>query len=213
SRTPIRLRYLIPIPGICNNDMLSFNGSCYAVSAFKQNLTEALSTIEGDVELASFASMAEINEFVAANIARESEYPYRRPLNLSQPLRLGMFLGSDGQDQTVSMLKRGNNSAGCGLEPLSTLETFKISNTVVGPCAHLSLDVTDKALVEFGSCDASILALIKFPQVARSDKRIISRFCPEIIPKVLSMEKDAYPLQAGGMLRNQTKQYPEENCA
>uniref|UniRef100_A0A1I8J5C9 CUB domain-containing protein n=1 Tax=Macrostomum lignano TaxID=282301 RepID=A0A1I8J5C9_9PLAT len=46
-------------------DMLSFNGSCYALSTVKQNFTEAMSSIGGDVQLASFSSLAEITEFVA----------------------------------------------------------------------------------------------------------------------------------------------------
>uniref|UniRef100_A0A1I8IAB5 CUB domain-containing protein n=1 Tax=Macrostomum lignano TaxID=282301 RepID=A0A1I8IAB5_9PLAT len=61
------LRILLPLPRYCSRDMLSFNGSCYAVSAVKQNLTKAMSSIGGDAQLASFSSLAEITEFVAAS--------------------------------------------------------------------------------------------------------------------------------------------------
>uniref|UniRef100_A0A1I8G5L9 Fimbrial protein TcfD n=1 Tax=Macrostomum lignano TaxID=282301 RepID=A0A1I8G5L9_9PLAT len=85
------LRILLPIPGQCGRDMLWFNGSCYAVSAVQQSVADATDSVGGDAQLASFSSMAEISEFISANTARQDKLPYRRPLGLKQPVRLGMF--------------------------------------------------------------------------------------------------------------------------
>uniref|UniRef100_A0A1I8HCQ1 Secreted protein n=1 Tax=Macrostomum lignano TaxID=282301 RepID=A0A1I8HCQ1_9PLAT len=61
------LRILLPIPGQCGRDMLWFNGSCYAVSAVRQSMADATDSVGGDAQLASFSSMAEISEFIAAS--------------------------------------------------------------------------------------------------------------------------------------------------
>uniref|UniRef100_A0A1I8I906 CUB domain-containing protein n=1 Tax=Macrostomum lignano TaxID=282301 RepID=A0A1I8I906_9PLAT len=59
------VRVMLPIPGYCSRTMLAFNGKCYAMSAVEQNVTDAMSSVRGDAQLASFSSMTDICEFVA----------------------------------------------------------------------------------------------------------------------------------------------------
>uniref|UniRef100_A0A1I8J8V4 CUB domain-containing protein n=1 Tax=Macrostomum lignano TaxID=282301 RepID=A0A1I8J8V4_9PLAT len=63
----VGLRIVHPIRNHCATDMLSFRGDCYALSRIFQNMTAAMSSIRGDAQLASFSSMTEIREFVAAS--------------------------------------------------------------------------------------------------------------------------------------------------
>uniref|UniRef100_A0A1I8GTQ7 Exostosin domain-containing protein n=1 Tax=Macrostomum lignano TaxID=282301 RepID=A0A1I8GTQ7_9PLAT len=92
------LRFLLPLPSICSRDMLSYRNSCFAVGSLQQSLTDALSSIRGDAQLASFASWSEIEEFIESNQARAHKFPYRQPLSFDQPVRLGMFrnVSNDG---------------------------------------------------------------------------------------------------------------------
>uniref|UniRef100_A0A1I8IAB0 VASt domain-containing protein n=1 Tax=Macrostomum lignano TaxID=282301 RepID=A0A1I8IAB0_9PLAT len=66
KRSSDNLRILLPIQGQCGRDMLWFSGSCYAVSAVRQSMADATDSVGGDAQLASFSSMAEISEFIAA---------------------------------------------------------------------------------------------------------------------------------------------------
>uniref|UniRef100_A0A1I8G4M2 BTB/POZ domain-containing protein n=1 Tax=Macrostomum lignano TaxID=282301 RepID=A0A1I8G4M2_9PLAT len=59
------VRVMLPIPGYCSRTMLAFNGKCYAMSAVEKNVTDAMSSVRGDAQLASFSSMTDICEFVA----------------------------------------------------------------------------------------------------------------------------------------------------
>uniref|UniRef100_A0A1I8J522 CUB domain-containing protein n=1 Tax=Macrostomum lignano TaxID=282301 RepID=A0A1I8J522_9PLAT len=67
DRCAMKVRVLVPIQQDCSPDMLGFRGNCFALSTQKQNLTDAMSNIGGDAQLASFSSMAEISEFIAAS--------------------------------------------------------------------------------------------------------------------------------------------------
>uniref|UniRef100_A0A1I8I910 PilZ domain-containing protein n=1 Tax=Macrostomum lignano TaxID=282301 RepID=A0A1I8I910_9PLAT len=144
------LRILLPIPGQCGRDMLWFSGSCYAVSAVRQSMADATDSVGGDAQLASFSSMAEISEFIAANTARQNEFPYRSPLSLRQPVRLGMFLNASAA--TVLTAVRGDS--GC------VLKSEKLAN--------ITVTESDKAVVEFGDCGSPMLSLLSFPETARS---------------------------------------------
>uniref|UniRef100_A0A1I8G577 CUB domain-containing protein n=1 Tax=Macrostomum lignano TaxID=282301 RepID=A0A1I8G577_9PLAT len=144
------LRILLPIPGQCGRDMLWFSGSCYAVSAVRQSMADATDSVGGDAQLASFSSMAEISEFIAANTARLNEFPYRSPLSLRQPVRLGMFLNAS----SATVLTAVRSDSGC------VLKSEKFEN--------ITVTESDRAVVEFGDCGSPMLSLLSFPETARS---------------------------------------------
>ncbi|PAA86619.1 hypothetical protein BOX15_Mlig023892g1, partial [Macrostomum lignano] len=157
----IKLRLLLILPGLCHRDMLSFNGSSYAVSKVKANLTAAMSSIRGDAQLASFSSMSEIRSLIAANTARLSVHPYRRPLSLSQPVRLGMFY-SAADASALSLIRQ--DSGECGLKPVLRSEGFVESNGATGPCVTMNVDASDRAEIKSKSCSSQIPFLVKFPE-------------------------------------------------
>uniref|UniRef100_A0A1I8J3R9 Transmembrane protein n=2 Tax=Macrostomum lignano TaxID=282301 RepID=A0A1I8J3R9_9PLAT len=145
------LRILLPIPGKCGRDMLQFNGSCYAVSAVRQSMTDATDSVGGDAQLASFSSMAEISEFISANTARQDKLPYRRPLGLKQPVRLGMFHNASA----AAVLSAVRSDSGCLLQLVSNSFNFSVTDE-------------DSAVVEFVNCSSPMLSLLSFPETARS---------------------------------------------
>ncbi|PAA83607.1 hypothetical protein BOX15_Mlig017487g1 [Macrostomum lignano] len=167
----VKLKLLLILPGLCHRDMLGFKGNCYAVSKVRANVTAAMSSIRGDAQLASFSSMTEIHNFTIANTARLSVHPYRRPLSLSQPVRLGMFYSA--ANASVISPKR-NRYGACELEPVATAEEFVGSAAVSGPCSTLKVDASDKAYVEFRNCSSSMLILISFPESRSADRDLTS---------------------------------------
>uniref|UniRef100_A0A1I8J314 CUB domain-containing protein n=1 Tax=Macrostomum lignano TaxID=282301 RepID=A0A1I8J314_9PLAT len=159
--TQVKLRLLLILPGLCHRDMLSFNGNCYAVSELRANVTSAMSSIRGDAQLASFSSMSEIRSLIAANTARLSVHPYRRPLSLSQPVRLGMFY-SAADASALSLIRQ--DSGECGLKPVLRSEGFVESNGATGPCVTMNVDASDRAEIKSKSCSSQIPFLVKFPE-------------------------------------------------
>uniref|UniRef100_A0A1I8G412 Transmembrane protein n=1 Tax=Macrostomum lignano TaxID=282301 RepID=A0A1I8G412_9PLAT len=157
------LRILLPIPKQCGQDMPWFNGSCYAVSAVRQSMADATDSVGGDAQLASFSSMAEISEFIAANTARLNEFPYRRPLSLRQPVRLGMFLNASA----ATVLTVVRSDSGCVLKS-EKLANISATGREKGPCLSLRVTESDRAVVEFGDCSSPMLSLLSFPDTARS---------------------------------------------
>uniref|UniRef100_A0A1I8G8S8 Vitellogenin domain-containing protein n=1 Tax=Macrostomum lignano TaxID=282301 RepID=A0A1I8G8S8_9PLAT len=157
------LRILLPIPKQCGQDMPWFNGSCYAVSAVRQSMADATDSVGGDAQLASFSRMAEISEFIAANTARLNEFPYRRPLSLRQPVRLGMFLNASA----ATVLTVVRSDSGCVLKS-EKLANISATGREKGPCLSLRVTESDRAVVEFGDCGSPMLSLLSFPDTARS---------------------------------------------
>uniref|UniRef100_A0A1I8FWE1 Uncharacterized protein n=1 Tax=Macrostomum lignano TaxID=282301 RepID=A0A1I8FWE1_9PLAT len=120
-----------------------------------------MSSIRGDAQLASFSSMSEIRNLIAANTARLSVHPYRRPLSLSQPVRLGMFY-SAADASALSLIR--NDSGECELKPVLGSEKFVDSDAATGPCVTMNVDSSDRAEIKSKSCSSQIPFLVKFPE-------------------------------------------------
>uniref|UniRef100_A0A1I8J1H3 CRAL-TRIO domain-containing protein n=1 Tax=Macrostomum lignano TaxID=282301 RepID=A0A1I8J1H3_9PLAT len=120
-----------------------------------------MSSIRGDAQLASFSSMSEIRSLIAANTARLSVHPYRRPLSLSQPVRLGMFY-SAADASALSLIRQ--DSGECELKPVLGSEKFVDSGAATGPCVTVNVDSSDRAEIKSRSCSSQIPFLVKFPE-------------------------------------------------
>uniref|UniRef100_A0A1I8G568 Conserved secreted protein n=1 Tax=Macrostomum lignano TaxID=282301 RepID=A0A1I8G568_9PLAT len=149
------LRFLLPLPSICSRDMLSYRNSCFAVDSLQQSLTDALSSIRGDAQLASFTSWSEIEEFIASNEARAHKFPYRQPLILDQPVRLGMFRNASND----GLLSIARTPSGCELQPASV----KIADAFGGDCVSLTVD-SNGPVIAFVNCNIPMLSLVSFPE-------------------------------------------------
>uniref|UniRef100_A0A1I8JHF2 Ig-like domain-containing protein n=1 Tax=Macrostomum lignano TaxID=282301 RepID=A0A1I8JHF2_9PLAT len=163
SASSVGLRIVLPSSGHCAFDMLNFRGSCYYVTKVPQDIQTSLLNIRGGVQLASFENSSDISQFIAANEAKLKEIPYRQPLSLSQPLRLGMFLKTDKTVMSV-MSKRDN-----GCLPIQLPADFKVSpDSTTGRCATLKVVKSSIPVVEFGNCSSPMLSLLRFPDSAPS---------------------------------------------
>ncbi|PAA73426.1 hypothetical protein BOX15_Mlig020468g1 [Macrostomum lignano] len=158
---PIVFRAVTPLAGFCSRDMLSFHGNCYAVNPVKETLDVSMRSIIGGAQLAYFNSTAEIKQFIAANNDRKTTYPFQRPLNLTQRVRIGVFL-KEPDNSVVSIVRE---ESGCGLKFIPGPERISLER-VGGKCGYLELNERYGAMIEFGDCNEKLPALVTFPESA-----------------------------------------------
>uniref|UniRef100_A0A1I8GAD4 CUB domain-containing protein n=1 Tax=Macrostomum lignano TaxID=282301 RepID=A0A1I8GAD4_9PLAT len=171
SGTGMEMRYQLH-----SRDMLSFRGSCYAISAIHQSLPAFISGIGGAAQLASFSSLAEISEFVAANAAREKKYPFTRPLNLNQKIRFGLF----HRPVNSSVYYLTKTVSDCLLQPVLNSKEF-IASSNQGLCGTLRLNSSGKVVAEFDNCSQPMLSLISFPETPASRKDCNGQCSEEVL--------------------------------
>uniref|UniRef100_A0A1I8JG66 CUB domain-containing protein n=1 Tax=Macrostomum lignano TaxID=282301 RepID=A0A1I8JG66_9PLAT len=186
SGTGMEMRYQLHRSGSSDTVTCSaFGGSCYAISANRQSLPAFISGIGGDAQLASFSSLAEISEFVAANAAREKKYPFTRPLNLNQKIRFGLF----HRPVNSSVYYLAKTGSGCLLQPVLNSEEF-IASSNQGLCGTLRLNSSGKVVVEFDNCSQPMLSLISFPETPASRKDCNGQCSEEVLNSVLAYSQE-----------------------
>ncbi|PAA52437.1 hypothetical protein BOX15_Mlig028521g2 [Macrostomum lignano] len=179
----------VPKPGYCGRDWLAFNGRCFFISskpiALKE-IDEAWMKYRAP-RLAVFENSAEIKAFLLANKNRANEAPYRPPLDLSSPVRVGLFRCSAGTRQCFNYWKPQAN--GCltvtkfnDSKPMLFQEnrTIATSSSRCEMCAILKLKSTTttynkqqlEPVLMASDCLTAVHSLLAFeesPQIGRSE--------------------------------------------
>uniref|UniRef100_A0A1I8IAR5 Fibrillar collagen NC1 domain-containing protein n=1 Tax=Macrostomum lignano TaxID=282301 RepID=A0A1I8IAR5_9PLAT len=163
SSTILRLQLINPEK--CAADMLSYRGWCYVDSSVPQNITEAMLSIRGNAQLASFSSLNEMQELIRANNKPLLTPPFKRQIDLKQAARIGMFRG-DSKAPIMSLINGGSH---CELQPVQQYKDLIVNNKTNGIYWSIREVTSDGAEMELNDCNSPMPSLISFPQTANSE--------------------------------------------